>query len=50
MKQEKIYFWGVKKEKISLQSPKKEFGAQNQYDRVIYQKGDNKRSEPKNGT
>jgi hypothetical protein len=27
---------GVKKEKISLQSPKTEFGAQNQYDQVTY--------------
>jgi hypothetical protein len=27
---------GVKKGKISLQSPKTEFGAQNQYDRVTY--------------
>jgi hypothetical protein len=32
MEQEKIY----KKVKISSKSPKKEFGAQNQYDRVTY--------------
>jgi hypothetical protein len=58
---------GVKKAKISLQSPKTEFGSQNQYDRVTCpsignfswrkkeytfggQKGENKASEPKNGT
>jgi hypothetical protein len=34
IQQQKIYF-GVNKAKISLQSPKMEFGAQNQYDRVI---------------
>jgi hypothetical protein len=33
---EKIYFWGSKSQKISLQSPKTEFGTQNQYDRVTY--------------
>jgi hypothetical protein len=36
MEQEKIHFWGVKKAKIGPQSPKTEFGAQNQYGRVIY--------------
>jgi hypothetical protein len=35
MKQEKIYFWGFKKAKISLQGTKMDFGAQNQYGRVI---------------
>jgi hypothetical protein len=36
MEQEKIYFWGVKKAQIGPQSPKTEFGAQNQYRRVLY--------------
>jgi hypothetical protein len=35
MKQKK-YSWRVKKTKISLQSPKTEFGAKNQYGRVTY--------------
>jgi hypothetical protein len=35
MKQEK-YTFGVKKAKISLQSPKTEFEAQHKYGRVIY--------------
>jgi hypothetical protein len=64
-----LYRWrkyillGVKKSKISLQSPKTEFGAQNQYGHVTYsignftwskkkysfggRKGENKPSEPK---
>jgi hypothetical protein len=32
---------GVKKVKISLQSPETEFGAQNQYDRVTYPSTEN---------
>jgi hypothetical protein len=35
-KQEKIYFWGSKRQKLSFRSTNMEFGAQNQYGRVIY--------------
>jgi hypothetical protein len=34
MEHEKIYFWGSKRQKKGPQSPKTEFGAQNQYGRV----------------
>jgi hypothetical protein len=38
---EEHIFLGVEKVKMSLQSPKMEFEAQNQYDRVIYPSIDN---------
>jgi hypothetical protein len=40
---------GVKKVKISLQSPKTEFGAQDQYGRVLYPSFGNFRAQKING-
>jgi hypothetical protein len=34
--QEKTYYWGSKRRKKAIRAQKRESGAQNQYDRVIY--------------